>query len=918
MTQERVSPPPEHSNSHNIDHYSDTLHNQQHHIQTADSSARLKNPQLESRRPGRILRKVLDDDPTIMSNYGDSIHIKATSTVRILFQNVKGLTNSNHGEDYEYYLQNIHSLQVDIAGLAETNTPWQLQHLRNDFLQRSRKFDKLSKTTFGLIDSSIDPVVDTEKYQAGGCLTMIKGLWTTTVQKDIISDPTGLGRWAGLTISGKHGKAVSIISGYRTCQGSINTSGINTTFHREYEFYRENGVQNPRPREYFFRDLASVIKPLQTKGNAIIVMFDANEVLEKSGAFAEWIGRLDLFDVHAKNPAPSTYIGSKNRRIDYIFGCSQIIGHIKSSGTLSYLEGPQSDHRSLFADVDMAGFISYDAYSNNLLTPQARSLRIGNPEIVGAYIKDMLRYYECHNMASRIDNLHQNFTKMDPQEIRNALEAWDRDQGRAMKQAERSLRLPSKPYEWSPQLRNAAILRRYWKLRLRELKHAEDYTMTISRLQGQVQQNDSSFQFPHREDDITISEVRRHLKQATKTLHEMQKGATELRFKTYQDLLAIYKSDTDPDTRVESNRKAKIVKRTIRTERIRHMFRNIRNTITGIMPYQQTGISQIKVPIIPTQISGVPNPDKYQDFIASHKSQDIVWETVLDQHTIENCLLRYNRQSFWAAATSPCGHGVIYDALTFTSLTPEAKELLEGYIPPEWHGNDTLLREFLSQFITPDHIRARPPIKTTMTSDDIIKGFSKWKESTTTSPSGRHLGHYKAIIQDHTLLTCLTKFMYIAVKSGISISRWAKATNVMLEKDVGNPCIHRLRIIHLFEADFNLYMKLQWGKRLVKRAVKHHLLNPGQFGSVPNHTAQEPILLTQLTNDNCRILKKDLSRFDNDASACFDRIIVPLAMLAARQMRNVGRIHPSSCSDSTIYGIFGKNPIWSLRGILFG
>jgi hypothetical protein len=126
------------------------------------------------------------------------------------------------------------------------------------------------------------------------------------------------------------------------------------------------------------------------------------------------------------------------------------------------------------------------------------------------------------------------------------------------------------------------------------------------------------------------------------------------------------------------------------------------------------------------------------------------------------------------------------------------------------------------------------------------------------------------------------------------ISRWSKATNVMIEKDAGNPCIHRLRIIHLFEADFNLYMKMQWGKRLVKRASKHLLLNTGQFGSVPNRTAIEPILLAQLTNDNCRILKKNMARFDNDASACFDRIIVPLAMLAARRCGmpdNAIRIH---------------------------
>jgi hypothetical protein len=44
-------------------------------------------------------------------------------------------------------------------------------------------------------------------------------------------------------------------------------------------------------------------------------------------------------------------------------------------------------------------------------------------------------------------------------------------------------------------------------------------------------------------------------------------------------------------------------------------------------------------------------------------------------------------------------------------------------------------------------------------------------------------------------------------------------------------------------------------------------------------------MLTQLTTDLCRVLKHDFARFDNDASACYDRIIVALAMLAARKCR---------------------------------
>jgi hypothetical protein len=45
----------------------------------------------------------------------------------------------------------------------------------------------------------------------------------------------------------------------------------------------------------------------------------------------------------------------------------------------------------------------------------------------------------------------------------------------------------------------------------------------------------------------------------------------------------------------------------------------------------------------------------------------------------------------------------------------------------------------------------------------------------------------------------------------------------------------------------------------------------------------DPIMLQQLTTNLCHILHKTYAHFDNDASACYDRIIVPLAMLAARR-----------------------------------
>jgi len=58
--------------------------------------------------------------------------------------------------------------------------------------------------------------------------------------------------------------------------------------------------------------------------------------------------------------------------------------------------------------------------------------------------------------------------------------------------------------------------------------------------------------------------------------------------------------------------------------------------------------------------------------------------------------------------------------------------------------------------------------------------------------------------------------MNIAIKYGIALDRWCKSVTIMIEKDTGRSAIHRFRIIHLYEADYNLFLKLQWGLRLVR------------------------------------------------------------------------------------------------------
>jgi hypothetical protein len=304
----------------------------------------------------------------------------------------------------------------------------------------------------------------------------------------------------------------------------------------------------------------------------------------------------------------------------------------------------------------------------------------------------------------------------------------------------------------------------------------------------------------------------------------------------------------------------------------------------------------------------------------------LIWEHIADVDDMEKYLLAYNRQSFRAAADSPCGHGIIHDAMSHSSLTKVGDDLLDGKIPSEWHGDNELLREFLASFAIPQNVKEAEALKTEISEADFAYGIKNWSEKTSTSPSGRHLGHYKSLIQDPILLECQTTMMNIAIYHGIALERWSNSVTVMLEKDPGAPRINRLRIIHLFEADFNLFLKLQWGSRLVKHAVKHDLLNDGQHGSTPGRVSMDPVMLTQLTTDLSRLFKVNLARFDNDASACYDRIIVMLGMLAARRCgmpTNVISTHAEALqlmkyAIKTIHGISEKNYQGTPFECLFG
>ena len=183
-----------------------------------------------------------------------------------------------------------------------------------------------------------------------------------------------------------------------------------------------------------------------------------------------------------------------------------------------------------------------------------------------------------------------------------------------------------------------------------------------------------------------------------------------------------------------------------------------------------------------------------------------------------------------------------------------------------------------------------------MTTEWIGK-ISAWPESTLTSPSGFHLTHSEALIAKHDLSSDSPEYatleeqqeqliqwqvdlLNVAIKNQYSFHRWQSIVNVMILKQPGNPKIHHLRVIHLYEHDYNLLLAVKW-RSLIHHCVNTKKFNHGQYGGILGHDAITPTIIEEYQYEISRASKHPLVHLDYDATVCYDRIILSMASLIA-------------------------------------
>jgi hypothetical protein len=156
--------------------------------------------------------------------------------------------------------------------------------------------------------------------------------------------------------------------------------------------------------------------------------------------------------------------------------------------------------------------------------------------------------------------------------------------------------------------------------------------------------------------------------------------------------------------------------------------------------------------------------------------------------------------------------------------------------------------------------------------------------------------------------TCIlglqTHIINIPLSQGFSPTRWQTVINAMLEKTPGSPILHKLRVIHILEADYNLTLKAIFGRRLIRNCESHGTLGDLQDGFRKGRSTTRTLLHNEIINDYNKRLRIDNYTGMTDISGCFDRILPSIIALLNRKngcTQAAVRMHSETLSKARYY-----------------
>ncbi len=218
---------------------------------------------------------------------------------------------------------------------------------------------------------------------------------------------------------------------------------------------------------------------------------------------------------------------------------------------------------------------------------------------------------------------------------------------------------------------------------------------------------------------------------------------------------------------IREEQKTKQLKNLIKREKYRRMYRKIGHTLA---PNLSKGLNRVD---IPDKNAKGENLGRHDD----PKAWKGPWVSITRPEEIAKHVSDMNIKQYNRAYATPFGSGPLAEVIGRNGDTPATAELLDGTLPT------TILADLmpetirLLQTLATPKLKMEVKIKVEITEEEFISTFRVVREDTSSSPTGHHVGHYKAILKDPALVQVHTTMMSIPFQAGFAPQRWTNPSH---------------------------------------------------------------------------------------------------------------------------------------------
>jgi hypothetical protein len=393
-------------------------------------------------------------------------------------------------------------------------------------------------------------------YKPGGVMGGVIGRNKARV---VESGHDKYGRWVYFRMNGQGNKIITIIGTYQVCQGNIKTSGPSTALTQQYSMLVQDGYNEPhKVRDHHAKDLISFVKERQQQGELVLIMGDLNEVIEDNNrGFTKLCSECHLIDVvHDKHRYDAREFNTYARGttcIDYILMDERLIGATQKCGYLPYNQLMISDHRGVYADVDVNWFFGSDIIPNQ--TMATRDYTTKNIHQTAPFINAQAKHLQEHGWFQQIKQVQQCIVTNTPNH--SLTECVDNRRIAACQYSGNRLKT-FRPIPYSPDLIRMKTIEKVITMIMRRLRHEEeDDQDMLEDLQDRLQRMGVELQ--HDMEGYKVLRKKNRQEMVSMIKDEVRTGAVKQSFQDKAIQEALERGDKEKARRIKQIQRAEAI-----------------------------------------------------------------------------------------------------------------------------------------------------------------------------------------------------------------------------------------------------------------------------------------------------------------------------------------------------------------------